>query len=460
MQRIVMMAILLISGAVSAQDGPKILPGKSPPREVQVKVQPLLNDLRKSLLVRDEKSAKKACDRIVDAMGPWAGNPEAAPHYYHPIEKEQPNSKAVWKLWQELDRRTRREALWVTVPDGDPNRMRIGLRGAGRPVIAFAILSSLKADTKKEYVGLVRAGADYLLKVQRKDGLFPFPDLRRRHPLFGPMVEKLLRRKPEALIDGWIVDDLNGDQQYDNGICGVALVEAYEVTKEKAYLESAQRACNWAMERPLSTNWNYNAFSVWLLARYARAGGRKEYLDAAVEMLKVGVLPGQMKNGRWFDPHNARLVYHGIIVRGMLEVYRALDEDHEFRESLRGSLTRALDHAATQIQKNGASSNSTTTEIFSRALTIFGPNKQWETALNINVNAGLKVLQDRRAPNVGIYLADYLHYMKASGKGPSADLSGSPSNKSVHRSRIGPRVRFAHQHLISNLLRVGPFLIP
>ena len=276
MQRIVMMAILLISGAVSAQDGPKILPGKSPPREIQVKVQPLLNDLRKSLLVRDEKSAKKACDRIVDAMGPWAGNPEAAPHYYHPIEKEQPNSKAVWKLWQELDRRTRREALWVTVPDGDPNRMRIGLRGAGRPVIAFAILSSLKADTKKEYVGLVRAGADYLLKVQRKDGLFPFPDLRRRHPLFGPMVEKLLRRKPEALIDGWIVDDLNGDQQYDNGICGVALVEAYEVTKEKAYLESAQRACNWAMERPLSTNWNYNAFSVWLLARYARAGGRKE----------------------------------------------------------------------------------------------------------------------------------------------------------------------------------------
>ena len=417
MRLIVTIAILVISCAVFAQDGSKILPGQPPPREIQEKVRPLLDELRKALSERDEKAAKKACDRIVQAMGPWAGNPEAAPRYYDPIEKEQPDVEAVWKLWRELDRRSRRAALWVSVPDGDPDRMRTGLRGAGRPVIAFATLSSLKAGRKKEYLELVRAGADYLLKVQRKDGLFPFPDLRGRHPLFGPMVEKLLRRKADALSDGWIVDDLNGDLQYDNGICGVALVEAYEATKEMMYLESARRACHWAMDRPLSTNWNYNAFSVWLLARYARAGGGKKYLDAALEMLKVGVLPGQMKNGRWLDPHNARLVYHGIIVRGMLEVYRTLDEDHEFRNPLRESLTRALDHAAAQIRKSGASSNSTTTQIFSGALTILGPNKQWETALNINVNAGLHVMRDRRAPNVGIYLSAYLRYMKVSGKG-------------------------------------------
>ncbi|MFV1994264.1 MAG: hypothetical protein ACC661_02415, partial [Verrucomicrobiales bacterium] len=91
-----------------------------------------------------------------------------------------------------------------------------------------------------------------------------------------------------------------------------------------------------------------------------------------------------------------------------------LDEDHEFRKPLRDSLVRALDHAAAQIRKNGASSTSTSTEIFSRALTILGPNQRWEQALNINVNAGLHVMHDRRAPNVSLYLADYLRYLKVS----------------------------------------------
>jgi hypothetical protein len=225
-----------------------------------------------------------------------------------------------------------------------------------------------------------------------------------------------LKGKPEALVDGWIVDDLNGDLQYDNGICGVALVEAYGATGEEVYLEGARRACDWALGRPLCTNWNYNAFGVWLLARTARASGEKKYLDAALERLKVGVLPGQMENGRWFDPHNARLVYHGIIVRGMLEVHRALDPEHGFRAELEDSLRRALDHAATQIQGGGASSNSTSTEVFCSALTLLGANDLWQRALNINVNAGLRVMRDRRAPNVGVYLAEYLRYRQVSGR--------------------------------------------
>ena len=414
MRLIVATAVLLMVGGASAQGGPEIPPGRPPPREIKEKVRPFLDELRKALAEKDEKAAKEACDRIVEAMGPWAGNPEVAPRYYKPVERSKPDPEAVWNLWREIDRRTRRDALWVAAPDGDPKRMTKGLRAAGRPVIAYSVLFRLEADERKrkDCLRLVREGADYLLKLQRKDGLFPFPDLRGKHPRFGPLIEKLLRRKPEALVDGWIVDDLNGDLRYDNGICGVALVEAYEATKEKKYLEGARKACDWVVKRPLSTNWNYNAFSVWLLARYARAGGGKRYLDAALEILKIGVLPGQMRNGRWWDPHNARLVYHGIIVRGMLEAYRALDEAHGFRESLRDSLTRALDNAAAQIRKNGASSNSTTTEVLSRALMIFGPDERWEEALNINVNAGLHVMRDRRAPNVGIYLPHYIRYME------------------------------------------------
>ncbi len=234
MQLMVVIAILFMSCAVSAQDGSKILPGELPPREIQKKVRPLLDELRKALAAEDEKAAKRASARIVEALGPWAGNPEAAPRYYEPIEREEPDLEKVWNLWREIDRRIRHDVLWVAVPDGDPDRMRNGLRAAGRPVIAYSILFRLEADKQKEYLGLVREGADYLLKVQRKDGLFAFPDLRGDHQIFGPMVEKLLERKAEALVDGWIIDDLNSDLQFDNGICGVAMVEAYEATQDES----------------------------------------------------------------------------------------------------------------------------------------------------------------------------------------------------------------------------------
>jgi hypothetical protein len=223
------------------------------------------------------------------------------------------------------------------------------------------------------------------------------------------MIERLLKRNPAALKDGWIVEDEGGgDLKYDNGICAVALVEAFEVVGHKRYLEGAERACEWAMSRPYGTNWNYNAFSVWALARVARATGKRRFLDAAVEELKVGVLPGQMESGRWFDPHNARLVYHAIIVRAMLEVYQALPEKHALLPTLKRKLILALDEAAGRIRKDGASSNSTTTEMFGRALILLGPKKSWEEALYINVNAGIRVMKDRRAPNVGLYLVHYL----------------------------------------------------
>ncbi len=379
-------------------------------------MKPLLDELRKTLAEKNEEETKIACNQIIKVMGPWAGNPEAVPRYYSPIERDTPNPKSVLELWKKIDRRTRPDLLWNTVPDGDPSQMKNGLRFAGRPVISYAILLKSKTGQQKEYLKLVREGADYLMKTQRKDGLFPFPDLRSSHRLFGPMVEKLLKQKPDSLVDGWIVNDLNGDLQYDNGICGVAMIEAYEVTKDKKYLESANRASNWALKQPLCINWNYNAFSVWLLGRYARASGQQDYLDAALDKLKVGVLPGQMKNGRWFDPHNAKLVYHAIIVRGMLEVYLALDEDHEFRKTLAKKLVLAIDNAADQILKKGASSNSTSTEILSNALMIMGPNSKWEEALNININASLRVVKDRRAPNAGLYLPYYIQYLNMSNK--------------------------------------------
>ncbi len=409
-------AFLLVSLIGVEGVGGEIQPGQQPPREIREKIRPLYGKLQKTLANNDERATREVCHRIIEVMGPWGGNPESVPRYYQPIENSEPNREAVWKLWREIERRMRRDALWNRVSDGDPGKMKNGLRFASRPVIAYSIVLQLKTDQKEEYLKLIRKGADYLLKTQREDGLFPFPDLRGDHSLFGPMVTKLLKRNPNALVDGWIVEDLNGDLKYDNGICGVAMIEAFEATHNKKYLESARLASNWARKQPLCMNWNYNAFSIWLLARYARASGDEKYLEAAIEKLKIGVLPGQMKNGRWFDAHNAKLVYHAIIVRAMLEVYLALDDKHEFRKRLRTAIVLSVDNAASQIIKHGASSNSKSSEILCEALLIFGPQKKWKEALNININAGLHVMQDRQAPNIGAYLPHYLRYMENSRK--------------------------------------------
>lgn len=60
----------------------------------------------------------------------------------------------------------------------------------------------------------------------------------------------------------------------------------------------------------------------------------------------IGVLPGQMPGGRWFDAHNACAVYHNILLRDLLELLRALPAGHDFRATLLDALTRGLDQAA------------------------------------------------------------------------------------------------------------------
>jgi len=50
----------------------------------------------------------------------------------------------------------------------------------------------------------------------------------------------------------------------------------------------------------------------------------RRHLDAALKKFRVGVAPGQAENGRWIDAHNARSVYHVIILRGLAALANAL----------------------------------------------------------------------------------------------------------------------------------------
>jgi hypothetical protein len=184
------------------------------------------------------------------------------------------------------------------------------------------------ADVEK----LLRGTAGVLLTLQQPQGHFPFPDLRGKNIRFGDMTEKQLQNGSIQIADGWIITpDPDGGSQFDTGVCGVALLRAGELLKDETYLAAGRRAAEWAAKQTCCTNFNYNAFSVSLLAR----AGMKQ---AALQKLRVGVAPGQAKNGRWIDPHNARTVYHVIILRALADLGRSAEIDAITQPAIRALL--------------------------------------------------------------------------------------------------------------------------
>jgi hypothetical protein len=179
---------------------------------------------------------------------------------------------------------------------------------------------------------LLRGTAGVLLKLQQPQGHFPFPDLRGKNIRFGDMTEKQLQTGSIKIEDGWIITpDPDGGSQFDTGVCGVALLRAGELLKDETYVAAGRRAAEWAAKQICCADFNYNAFSVSLLAR----AGMKE---AALQKLRVGVAPGQAKNGRWIDPHNARTVYHVIILRALADLGRSAEIDAITQPAIRALL--------------------------------------------------------------------------------------------------------------------------
>ena len=192
----------------------------------------------------------------------------------------------------------------------------------------------------------MRAGADWLVKLHHASGVFPFPVGPGLHPgeKVGHIVARAIKEHPEMVVNDWIPDDrTDGGLQFDNGLCGRALLSAWELTKDA------------------------------------------RYLDAAVRKADIGVLPGQMPAGRSFDAHNASAVYHNILLRELLELFHALPDDHTFRMTLLDALTRGLNQAADETLAKGCTG--TWTDNFARGLQWIGENKKWRDALHANLNA-------------------------------------------------------------------------
>jgi hypothetical protein len=181
---------------------------------------------------------------------------------------------------------------------------------------------------------LTNGVATILTSLQQPEGHFPFPDLRGKNIRFGDMINKQLKAGRVVVKDGWLVmADPDGGSQFDTGVCGTALLLAGRLNGNEIWKQAGLKAADWALTQKCCANFNYNAFSISLLAQAFRVTGEAKYLDAALKKFRVGVAPGQAPNGRWMDAHNARTVYHLIILRALGDLGSVLPADRSAERS-------------------------------------------------------------------------------------------------------------------------------
>jgi len=311
--------------------------------------------LARALTQGDLQAVRAAVAEARAALGDKAGVPEAA-DTYQPVPDTEPVFSAAEARngFAPYFTAVERRRGWRV--GADPAKMTEPLRVPAS--VLSGCLAGLRAGLPGAERGLdhAKAAADFLLWAQEQAGSggYPFPAARGTSKARAmEAAAKLLDRVEKAgqldrvVRNGWLFDDLgDGGLQFDNGECGVAMFELCEVTKDPRHLASARKAADWALAKPLCPNWNYNSFSVELLAKAYEVTRESRYLEAAVQKARLGVIPGQLTDGpragRWVDPHNARPAYHYIMMRALARLAGVLPESHPARTEVTHALRLGL----------------------------------------------------------------------------------------------------------------------
>ena len=437
--------ILLLCTAVSAGAGDSALdaeawPGRMAPTE---EMKALSGELRAAMARLDAEAITAAKTKLLANLGKYAGVPETRPEYISPPDASTPKPDRVAELWRKSFERVRGKNGWNLAAPRDAEfqtgpRLRVSCRAAR----AYLQTHEAGMDEHGAYLNYAIKGFDYIVSAQCSTGVFGYP-----YDPKGPGLKQAAARIVEQgrqegrrmVENGWIIDDLgDGGLNFDNGLCGVVLLDAYRVTGDKRYLASARRAAEWAIDRPLVLNWNYNCFSGWLLAKLYRATSEERYLNEATRIFKYGVLPGQMSNGRWVDQHNARIQYHSVMLRSLIDYYGALKQaDAPYADTVKNHIELGLDNLAAQITTYGASNvhELLSLDALCLGLSAFGDRPRWRQAVNVNVNTlcGRFLLElEKRGMPMTEAVASYLHYTRrevgeTAGRAQAGDRTGHRS---------------------------------
>jgi hypothetical protein len=331
------------------------------PREIGLAASSEVPALTAAQAAGDEAGVFAAVCRIRAALGAWQGVAEAAAPYRDAPSTPVDAAILLPGYLATIESDLLGREPWARAGESlDGAALSEPLRASCEIVAAYAAVGPLAGSTRAALATAARRGADWLVRVQRPDGAFPFPDLtddamrfmtdcraagqseaacRDRLPrafelaVKGKQAWEAAGRPPGVLVDGWFVSDEDGGLQFDTGTCGVALLAAAGAFAEPRYLQAARAAAGWAEREEIVSNWNYNAFSVELMARLAAVeaergdpGAAERWRRAGLRRARLGVLPGALSDGRWYDPHNARIVYHHIILRALAALELVADD--------------------------------------------------------------------------------------------------------------------------------------
>lgn len=319
------------------------------------RVSAIAAELTRSMAAGEVEGVRAVVARARGLLGPRAGEPEvrdefrAVPAGATMLAAEEAR-RGFTPHFGQLER-----MRWWRI-GVNPAGLRAPLREVASVISGQAAAARAGLEGAARGLALANEAADFLVWAQQQAGAgcFPFPAARgtSRDRAMEVATRFLARAEAAGQLgavtrNGWVFEDLgDGGLQFDNAECGLALFELHAVTGERRHLESALRAADWALGRPLCANWNYNSFSVRLLARAFAASGDVRHLDAAVSKARLGVIPGQLADGpragRWTDPHNARPAYHYIMMAGLAQLYAVLPPAHEHRPEIRRALALGL----------------------------------------------------------------------------------------------------------------------
>lgn len=363
---------VIVAVTALAEDPPQ--PGQRPLDSSQLEVLRVAREnLADALRLEDLASITTAETAFRRALGPYAGVPEDAEERWPKGTKaSRPTASDFTKLTTRMNR------LASGSEEARNNRME--LRNAAYLAIGLLALSEAKHPDAEAYCTQAAVELDYLIGKQAEQGYFPYPIDPVAPPHLQRQAAKAALKYPDRVKGGFIYLEADG-AQFDTGCCAYALAYGYHMTKEGRFLAAARKAGDWALQFPLSANWNYNAFSVWQLAKLYAVTRERQYLDGAVRIAKLGVLPGQMENGRWSDQHNAKAVYHWIMVRALVALLGALPEKHDDARLVRERTKLAIDSRVADIVRDGGGSSVHAYVALAEALDHFGPDAEWERAL-------------------------------------------------------------------------------
>lgn len=347
--RYTLLPVLLASGLTA--------PAQEPPRLDKATQQQLrqatleLSDAQKA---GDEAAVKRAARRAIDLLGDRAGVPEVADEFRSvPKDAKALARDEIAAAFSPYGDFIAKQKWWAV--GLEPTKTNHALREVAAVIEGCLAARRAGADNPDKLLAVARDAGDFLVWAQDRagTGVVPFPAVRNGKGRPFEVAERFYQgAEKDGTLDrviknGWAVEDFDdGGLQFDNGLAGAALLRLYDATKDEKYKKAAVRAADWALARRVVTNWNYNSFSVYLLAEAHRVTGERKYLDAAATKARLGVLPGQLtagaRAGRWADPHNARPAYHYIMVRGLAALAAVLPKDHADLPAVVGGLRLAL----------------------------------------------------------------------------------------------------------------------